>query len=290
MENENLENELIVEENEVLEQTNEAENVVTQTTEENVVETNEETTSSSEPKKSFADILKENPEYQEEFNKTIKRRLKRQEDNFKREVEDKYGRIERTLKVGLETDDLDEISQHLDKFYTENGKEIPVEPTYNERDLKILAKAEADEIINCGYDEIVDEVDRLAAKGVDKMSAREKLVFKSLAEERQKQESIKELASIGVSKESLEDVNYKSFAEKLNPKLSEKEKYEMYLKLNPKKIPEPIGSMTSTADKKDEVKDFYSYEEASKFTRADFKKNPKLLKAVEKSMPFWGKK
>jgi hypothetical protein len=35
------------------------------------------------------------------------------------------------------------------------------------------------------------------------------------------------------------------------------------------------------------VKDFYSYEEAKKFTKADFDKNPALFAAVERSMQKW---
>ena len=41
---------------------------------------------------------------------------------------------------------------------------------------------------------------------------------------------------------------------------------------------------------KKEIKDFYTYEEASKFTRKDFDKNPALFKAVERSMTMWNKK
>ena len=65
----------------------------------------------------------------------------------------------------------------------------------------------------------------------------------------------------------------------------------MYTKFNnkePKKY-DQIGSMKSTKTT-NEVKDYYSPEEASKFTRKDYDKNPKLLEAVERSMTLWGKK
>ena len=61
MENENEE---IVDE--VLEQTNESENTDTQTVEQNVEEIQ------SEEKKSFKDLLKENPDYQNELKKSMK--------------------------------------------------------------------------------------------------------------------------------------------------------------------------------------------------------------------------
>lgn len=38
------------------------------------------------------------------------------------------------------------------------------------------------------------------------------------------------------------------------------------------------------------VKDYYSPEEARRFTRADLDKNPALMAAIEKSMPKWSRK
>ena len=62
----------------------------------------------------------------------------------------------------------------------------------------------------------------------------------------------------------------------------------MYIKINQKsKKYEQIGSMKNKKTSS-EVKDYYTPEEASKFTRKDYDKNPKLLEAVEKSMTLWG--
>lgn len=38
-----------------------------------------------------------------------------------------------------------------------------------------------------------------------------------------------------------------------------------------------------------EIKEYYSPEEARKFTEEDFERNPKLEEAVERSMLKWGK-
>ena len=282
---ENEENELLVQnDNETLEQTNEPENTDTQTVEQNV----EEVSNAEEPeeeKKTFT---------QSELNKMFKERAERAEkkaiERTKREYEEKYSELDAILNAALGTTSTKESTQKIREFYKEQGINVPEQPKYSQRDLELLAKAEADSIIHDGYEDIVDEVDRLANKGLDNMTEREKLVFKNLAEERKRQETIKELASIGVTKEKLEDSDYKEFSSKLNPELSEKEKYEMYLKFNPKKEVETIGSMKSDTANKDEVKDFYTFEEASKFTRKDFDKNPKLFAAVEKSMPLWSKK
>ena len=58
-------------------------------------------------------------------------------------------------------------------------------------------------------------------------------------------------------------------------------------KTKPKKEIKPMGSMTSSTVADTGVKDFYSFEEASKFTKADFDKNPALYKAVQESMTKW---
>ena len=47
-----------------------------------------------------------------------------------------------------------------------------------------------------------------------------------------------------------------------------------------------MGSIKQTTVDKG-VKDFYSREEAMKFTVEDFNKNPALFEAVEKSMRKW---
>lgn len=217
----------------------------------------------------------------------LPRKLERAKAKLTREYEDKYSRVETVLNAGLGTNNLDEATNKLADFYKQKGINIPDQPKYTERDLGLLANAEADEIIKLGFDEIVEETDRLAEKGIDRMTEREKLVFTRLAEVRQKQESIKELAKLGVKEEALDDSDFKEFANKLNPELSPKEKYELYLKIKPKPKVEPIGSMKGATSKDNGVKDFYTYEESLQFTKADFDRNPELFKAVEKSMQKW---
>ena len=45
--------------------------------------------------------------------------------------------------------------------------------------------------------------------------------------------------------------------------------------------------MKSTSTQDNGVKDFYSREEALKFTKEDLDKNPDLYKAIERSMYKW---
>lgn len=207
--------------------------------------------------------------------------IKRQ---LRKEYEEKYGRLETVLSAGMQTNDISEITNQFEDFYTKKGIAIPQQPNYSESDLRVLANAEADDIISSGYDDIVEEVDRLADKGVDKMTPREKIVFQRLATERQKQESEKELASIGVGKDALEDSEFKEFAKKLNPDLSIKDQYELYSKFKPKPKVEQIGSMKNNTPSK--TKDYYTPDEVDRLTKEQLR-DPKVMEAVDNSMKIW---
>ena len=211
----------------------------------------------------------------------LPRKLERAKSKMQREYMEKYGRTETVLKAGLGVESIEQATDKLAEFYTSKGINIPTENTYSEQDLAILANAEANDIINSGYEDLVEEVDRLAEKGANNMTAREKLVFTKLAEERKRQESIKELAQIGVKPEALNDSDYINFANMLNPSLSAKEKYEKYLEFKPKAKVETIGSMKS--GQKDKVKDYYTEDEISRMSLEDLR-DPRVWEAVRKSM------
>ena len=224
----------------------------------------------------------------EELDAIIKRKLARQESKLRREYENKYSRLETVVNAGLGTENVQEATQQLEDFYAKKGVNIPKTREYSEEETNLLANAEADEIIKSyTFKELVDEVDSLANIGVENMTKRDKIVFMKLAQERQKQEENKDLLSLGINKKDIEDDEFKEFTSKLNPELSLKEKYEMFLKMKPEKQIKKMGSMKSNTTKSNGVKDFYTYEEATKFTKEDFDKNPALFKAVENSMQKW---
>lgn len=216
----------------------------------------------------------------------LAKKIARKEARIRKEYDKKYGKLENVLKAGTGENDLNTITNTLSDFYAKKGIKMPTEPTYSESDMKVLAKAEADSIIASGFDEVVEEVDRLAALG-DDMSPRDKLLFVNLAEYRRSEQDRKDLAKIGVSEAALEDNEFIEFASKLNPNMSTKEKYEMYTQYKPKPKVETMGSMKNNTSKDTGVKDFYSRDEAMKFTKKDFDKNPALFKAVEQSMLKW---
>ena len=226
---------------------------------------------------------------EEEFNakldKVLAKKIARNNEKIRKEYEKKYGNLENVLKAGTGKDDLGEITEQFTDFYQSKGVQIPKPAAYSDKDIKVLAKAEASDIISLGFDDVVEEVDRLAELGTN-MSAREKLVFAELANYRKAEEDKRELAKIGVGEESLNDAEFIEFAKNLDPNLSTKKKWEIFAKYRPKKDIEVIGSMRNS-ENEPAVKDFYTRDEALKFTKKDFDNNPALFKAVEQSSYKW---
>lgn len=223
----------------------------------------------------------------EQVNEMFAKRSARLESKIRKEYNRKYGKLENVVNAGLGTHSTDEAITKLTEFYTSKGIEIPKLSEYDDEDIKTLGQTDAEKVISLGYDEIVEEVDRLNEIGIDNMSVREKVEFQRLATERQRLEDIKELSSIGVDADVLNDSNFIKFTEKLNPNLSLKEKYEMYLGTQPKKEINKIGSMKNTPTKQNELKDFYTREEALKFTANDYEKHPELEDIILKSSARW---
>ena len=87
--------------------------------------------------------------------------------------------------------------------------------------------------------------------------------------------------SLGINKKDIEDSEFKEFSNKLNPELSLKEKYELFLQVKPKKETKKMGSMQSGATSK--VKDYYTAEEIERLTDEDLD-NDAVWEAVRKSM------
>lgn len=268
------------EENENLVEEETTENVEEQTTEENVQDVQEESTDSVENTEEKVEKEQEAITFtKEQVDEMIAKKLARKEAKIRREYEKKYGRAETVLKTGLQKDNLEDAVSELENYYEEQGVRIP-KIQYSERDTEILARAEADEIIDSGYDDIVEEVDRLANIGVENMSASDKIMFQKLAEARMKIEEERDLSSLGISKDSLSE-EFKEFAKHLDSKMSLKDKYEFYQKYKPKKEVRKLGSMESGPINK--VKDYYTAEEIDRLTDEDLD-NDAIWNAVRKSM------
>jgi hypothetical protein len=224
---------------------------------------------------------------QDEVNEIVGKRVARKEARIRKEYDRKYGELEEVLRAGTGKEDVGEITDTFRGFYEQKGIPLRKKPDYSAEDIEILARAEADNIIRAGYEDVVEEVDRLSEVGFENLTAREKAVFHTLAEYRQKTERGRELSSIGVTEDVYESEEFKNFAKQFNSNTPIKDVYDIYRKTQPQKEIRTMGSMKSTPASDGGVKEFYTVDEARKFTKADYDNNPALFAAVERSMQKW---
>lgn len=227
---------------------------------------------------------------QTQVNAMMGRRLSRQEAQIRAEYEKQYGPLVDVLKAGTGESDLGKITDTLTGFYKERGAQIPKseqKPTYSEKDMKLLAGAEAQEIIREGLEAVEFEVDRLAALGADKMSPRDKELYRLLGKHRQEAERGQKLSQLGVTEDVWKGEEFRSFASQFTSSTPIEKIYEIYQKTQPQTEVKNMGSMKNGPTGDTGVKEFYSLEEARKFTKEDFDKDPKLYEAVRKSMAKW---
>lgn len=223
----------------------------------------------------------------EKLDEVLPGKIARKEAKIRKEYDRKYGGLTEVLKAGTGKEDVDEMTDTFKKFYKSKGINIPEKQNYSDRDIEILARAEADDIIQSGYDDVVEEVDRLTEIGAANMTAREKAVFKSLAEYRQAAERGKELSKLGVTEDVYNSKEFKDFASKFNATTPITDIYDIYSKTRNKKEIRTMGSMKNSTTDEGTVKDFYTRDEALQFTKKDLDKNPALYKAIEQSMLKW---
>lgn len=252
------------------------ENLVAEVTE-NVEVTTEETP-----------VVEEKTYRQSEVNSIVGKAKGRAKAQIKKEYDREYGELIDVLKAGTGKQTISELKDTFAEFYKSKGINITEEPKYSDRDIEVLATAEADEIISYGIDEVIEEADRLNDIGAERMTAREKALFVKLTDHIKNIETGRELSKLGVTEDVYGSDDFKSFAKKFDSKTDIKEIYEIYNKTQPKKEFKTMGSMKSTAQDGG-IKDYYTPEEAKRFTVEDFNKNPRLLAVVEDSMKKWRK-
>lgn len=259
------------------------ENVEEQATEELVDGTIDETEESEEEIEENAESVEEIEKSftKQEVDEMIAKKLARKEARIRKEYEKKYSRLENVVNTGMGTENVDEATNKLEEFYKEKGIDIPAVNKISDKDEERLANLDADEIIEDGYDDVKEEVDRLANKGLENMSVREKAYFLKLAKFRENYETEKVFRENGITKEEINTNEFKEIMDSLNPKLSNEKKLKMYLQMRPKKEVKKIGSAKS--GQTSQVKDFYTQEEISKLTEEDLD-NPEVWENVRKSM------
>ena len=253
-------------------------NLVTEVTE-NVEQTTEET--------QVIEMPAEKTYTQSQLDEIVGKRLARNSAKIRKEYDKKYSDLENVLKAGTGKESVEEITDTFAKFYESKGIEVLKKPSYAEKDIEVLANADAAEVIDAGYEEVVEEVDRLAEIGLENMDSRERAYYKALIDHRHKIERQNELAKIGVTEDEFNSKEFQDFAKQFAPTTPIADVFNIYRKTQPKKEIKPMGSMSNKTSDEGTVKDFYSRDEALQFTKEDFDKNPALFKAVQESMLKW---
>ena len=250
-----------------------------------------------EEKESVKEKLYTREEMQAEIDRNIQGRLARVERDNAKKIQE-YEELVSTLRAGMGKSDgnVQELNTDLKKFYKEQGIEIPetVSRGLSEREEKILAKAEAEEIINGGEDYINQIANEIYNIPVEMRTVRQKAIFEQLGKHVVQEKAKSQLKEKGIDTSILEDNSFKQFASKFTAQTSIADIYDMYQKVNAKEVvetpkrerPASTGS-TKTVTKTNTVKEYYTEEEASKFTQKELMANPELLRAIEDSMSKW---
>lgn len=252
------------------------ESLVTEEVTENVEVTTEETP-----------VVEEKSYKQSELDSIVGKAKGRAKAQAKKEFERDYGELIDVLKAGTGKESVKELTETFAEFYKGKGIDIPKKPEYSSKDIEVLARVDAEDFISSGIEEVTEEANRLAALGAERMTQREKALFLKLNEHIENTKASRELEKIGVTSDVYGSEEFKSFRKKFDSKTPATEIYDIYQKTLPKKEFKTPGSVKHVASDKDEVKDFYSVEEAKKFSRDELNKNPALYEAIKRSMLKW---
>ena len=131
------------------------ENLVTDVTENVETTTTEEIVGEQEENKPA-----EKTYTQAELDEIVGKRLARNTAKVRKEYDRKYGNLTQVLRAGTGKESVEEMTDTFAEFYRKKGIQISQEPNYTAKDIEVLARAEADEIIRSGYEEVVEEVYR----------------------------------------------------------------------------------------------------------------------------------
>ena len=264
-------------------------NISTSEDEEQIQETVEKTETNSEDDINKLVEERANKMFEEKVKDRLARDRASQERKFNKELA-KYKHLESVINAGLGVDNLDDAISKTSDFYKEQGINIPeFKDSYSERDEKILAKADAKEIIDLGRDEMEAEANRIASIPETQRTIREKVVFDTICEELTNIKATEELKSKGYDVSILDNKDFQDFRNQFTVSTPISKIYDMYNKVNGTvaERPKSPGSAKSTTQVK-QIKDYYSPEDFDKLTVEDLN-NPEVMKVVDKSRLQWYK-
>lgn len=230
---------------------------------------------------------------QEDLNNAVSKAKARAREKAERDSRKKYEELEAVLRAGtgMTNATTEELTDRFADHYKKRGIQIPDKPEYSEKDARIIAEYEANEIIRSGPEEVAEVVDRLAALGTDKLAdkkyAKERAMFHILATNRQKHERMNEFVKQGITEDVYNSDEFQKFVGMFDSKTPAEQVCKVYQKTIPKKDIKPAGSMVTVEPQDNGVKDFYTFEEANRIPREELDRNPKLYEAVCRSMKKW---
>ena len=282
MENEELDNELVVDDvPETSEENLEEVQVNASQDDEQVQENVEET---EQPSEDIQKLVEERAN--KLFEEKVEERLRRDRINRERKQSQelaKYRQLENIIKAGVGVDNIDDAISKTSSFYKEQGINIPeYKEMHSEREEKILAKADAELIIDLGMQEMEAEANRIANIPQDKRSIREQTMFNTLCERIVEQKQVNELKEKGIKTEILEDKSFKEFKNKFAFNTPISDIYEMYSKLNAKPVEKP-ASAGSAKNEVGKVTETFSAERINNMTPQELMKywnNPDFRKVA----------
>lgn len=225
---------------------------------------------------------------QEEVDGMMANRLARERSKFEQNIKREYGPLMDVLSAGTGKTNPREIAEHLRTYYQGKGATLPEQPAFSERDIAILAQADAKEIISFGADEVKDEVARLEKLGDDGRSPKENALLRVLAEHQQAQQRRADFLEHGITEQELESTDFQALVDLCSASTPAEKICEHYRLLHPKQAIQTMGSVQNTPTDTKGIKDFYTPEDVDRLTAADYK-NPKVMERVRESMLKWKK-
>ncbi|HIU12291.1 MAG TPA: hypothetical protein IAB65_06285 [Candidatus Onthocola stercorigallinarum] len=219
--------------------------------------------------------------------KKVNRRMAKLEAQKEKELS-VYKDTENVLKSALGANNIDEANKKLREYYTAEGVKLPdvYKPGLTSREVEVLAKADAQDFIDDGYESMLNEANRLAAKEYKNLNERERIVFNTLAERLTQEDNKRNLLKLGATEDILNDKDFIDFKNQFNSKTPIGDIYNLYLKTRDSKTkPVAMGSMKDTVAQK-ETKDFYSPTDVKNLSDDDWNK-PGVWERALASMKKW---
>lgn len=219
--------------------------------------------------------------------KKVNRRMAKLEAQKEKELS-VYKDTENVLKSALGASNIDEANKKLREYYTAEGVKLPdvYKPGLTSREVEVLAKADVQDFIDDGYESMLNEANRLAAKEYKNLNERERIVFNTLAERLTQEDNKRNLLKLGATEDILNDKDFIDFKNQFNSKTPIGDIYNLYLKTRDSKTkPVAMGSMKDTVAQK-ETKDFYSPTDVKNLSDDDWNK-PGVWEKALASMKKW---